>query len=288
MAVPEKPPLGALSGFSGWRRAAAAGLGLASSALLALFDYYSGIEVPLSVFYLIPISLVTWYSGLGWGLVLSLTGALSYCLTQRNLLVHQAPWLLVAVGTVSRLVFFGVVAFILAKLRQYLRQEIELARTDALTGAANARLFYERAEWELARSRRYRHPISIIYFDVDNFKEINDSYGHQVGDMVLQETVREVRHIIRDTDLLARIGGDEFVVLMPETGERPAEAVIDKVRQKVLQLEFRKQYPVTFSFGLVTFMTPPATVANMVFWADRKMYQAKGGGKNQVRAQIIE
>jgi diguanylate cyclase (GGDEF)-like protein len=163
-----------------------------------------------------------------------------------------------------------------------------MARTDPLTGAANARMFYEQAELELARSRRHRRPLALLYFDVDDFKEVNDSYGHQTGDMVLLEAARAAQGVIREVDLLARLGGDEFAVLLPEADEAAARKVVDKLTDKMIKLNFRVHYPVTFSFGAVSFRTAPDSVANMIYWADRMMYQAKKEGKNRTRLKAFE
>jgi len=277
-----------ITGFSGWRRWTFILTGTAATAVLGLFDLKTGIEVPLSMFYLIPVFAVSWFAGTGPGLFMCAGSALAYFATHHSRGEPAPALLLLAADSAARLVFYSVLALLTANLRLYLKRQVHLARTDPLTGAANARMFYEQAELELARSRRHRRPLALLYFDVDDFKEVNDSYGHQTGDMVLLEAARAAQGVIREVDLLARLGGDEFAVLLPEADEAAARKVVDKLTDKMIKLNFRVHYPVTFSFGAVSFRTAPDSVANMIYWADRMMYQAKKEGKNRTRLKAFE
>jgi diguanylate cyclase (GGDEF)-like protein len=271
----------------GWRKWVLTLVGTTVVALLGAFDFKTGIEVPLSMFYLLPVMAVSWYSGRKPGLTIAFLSAVSYFLTHHSGWGTSRTLMLLTADSAARLIFYSAISFIVASIKLYLERQYTLARTDTLTGAANPRRFYEQAELELARARRYRRPLTLTYFDIDNFKEINDTYGHQVGDQLLLDTAGSVGRAIRATDLMARMGGDEFAILMPETGAEQAAKAVDKILALALKLGMRKNYPVTFSFGVATFNSTPESVANMVFWADRLMYQAKEQGKNRVVAKEI-
>lgn len=151
------------------------------------------------------------------------------------------------------------------------------ATTDPLTGLANRRHYRERLANEITRSKRYQKPFVIALFDVDNFKKINDTQGHGVGDGVLQKIARIIREAIRTSDLGARWGGEEFVVLMPETPKRGAVAVAERIRERVAE-----QVNVTLSGGLAAFPGDGTDERDLFIFADRALYRAKSEGKNQI------
>lgn len=128
--------------------------GMAAVALLGIFDTSTGIEVPLSMFYLLPVMLISWYVGKGSGILMSFLSALSYFVTHYHHWIPQRTLMLLTADSAARLVFYSALSFISASLRLYLERQYQLARTDSLTGAANPRRFYEQAELELVRSRR--------------------------------------------------------------------------------------------------------------------------------------
>lgn len=273
--------------FVGWRRWALALAGTITVAMLGAFDLRTGIEVPLSMFYLLPAMAVAWYSGHEPGLLVAFLAALSYFLTHHPRWGTSRSLALLTADSAARFIFYSAISFIVASIRLYLERQYTLARTDPLTGAANPRRFHEQAELELARARRYRRPLTLVYFDIDRFKEINDTYGHQAGDLLLAEMAGSVNRAIRATNLLVRVGGDEFAILMPETGLEQARKVVGKILDLALNVETKIKYPVTFSFGVACFVSPPESVADMVFWADSLMYRAKGKGRNQTEAKEI-
>ena len=156
----------------------------------------------------------------------------------------------------------------------------ELSRTDALTGAANTRAFHERAQMEIDRSLRYGHAITIAYLDVDDFKAINDEFGHSKGDEVLLRIAEVTARQIRKTDLLGRLGGDEFAILFPETGPKMVSRIMNRIKDNLSQEMRTKGWPFTFSVGVATFMAPPSSVDEMIKTADNMMYVAKSRGKD--------
>jgi len=169
-----------------------------------------------------------------------------------------------------------------AKLRESLERERSAARVDFLTGILNRRGFFEIASSESQRSRRYQRPLSLVYVDLDNFKAMNDTMGHDAGDELLVEVAAVIHTEVRGTDTVGRLGGDEFAVLLPETDREQGTVVVRKVQERLLEAMQQKKWPVTFSIGLISFEVPPESIEEMIREADRVMYSAKLKGKNSV------
>jgi len=156
-----------------------------------------------------------------------------------------------------------------------------LAHTDWLTGLANRLSIGDTLEAEVERSRRYGRPLALIMFDIDHFKAFNDDYGHETGDEVLKQLARTVRGVLREADAPGRWGGEEFVVVVPETSGEGARAMAEKLREAVAGMEIPCPGSVTASFGVTEMQTgdTPKTLARRV---DEAMYQAKEAGRNGV------
>lgn len=156
---------------------------------------------------------------------------------------------------------------------------------DPLTGACTRTTFEERLGQELDRYRRYRHPFSVIMFDVDHFKRINDTYGHPIGDRCLREIIERVKPLLRRSDMVARYGGEEFIVILPETEKQQGASAAEKLRSAIEATEFMVQgqrFPVTISFGVTEANPLDSEPENIVQRADRALYQAKEAGRNRV------
>ena len=166
------------------------------------------------------------------------------------------------------------------------RKEVHaLAITDELTRVFNRRHFMKLVEQELEYAKRYHRTLSIIIFDIDNFKEINDNYGHLCGDAVLQELILACRVILRQRDTLARFGGEEFVLLLPETDETGAQQVASRLRQLVAEhvIEYNGALiQVTISIGITTCDSTIDTLDDLLNRADQALYRAKRMGKNRL------
>jgi diguanylate cyclase (GGDEF)-like protein len=156
-----------------------------------------------------------------------------------------------------------------------------LASTDKLTGAFNRTKFDEIIEREVERAKRFDHPLSLIMFDIDHFKEINDTYGHLTGDAVLRDLTALVKKVIRKIDYLVRWGGEEFVIIAPETRLEKALGLAERVRKAVEKNRFGDIKGVTASFGLTTFGKDD-DIDRVLTRVDNAMYKAKSGGRNQV------
>ncbi len=168
-----------------------------------------------------------------------------------------------------------------------LETEKRLSRTDSLTGLANCRAFHEAAEMERKRCARYARPFAVVHIDLDNFKKLNDDEGHAVGDRVLA-CVAEVFHKRKRAECVAaRLGGDEFALLLPEAGHAEAEHAARNLHNWLKTAMQENNWPVTFSVGVVAFVTPPESVDQMAHMVDEAMYSAKHGGKNDVATVVV-
>lgn len=157
-----------------------------------------------------------------------------------------------------------------------------LATTDRLTGAWNRTYLEETLVTEMERANRYRQPLSLLIFDIDHFKGINDTHGHLVGDEVLIELTRRIRAHLRTVDVLARWGGEEFVLLLPHCGATEAQQVAEKLRALVADSPFSRAGQVTASIGLAQWQ-PHESLDTWLKRADDALYAAKAAGRNRVR-----
>lgn len=262
-------------------------LGFVIVALVGVLEHLAGIELFFPIFYLIPIFLVTWFTARWIGIMISIVSAMVWLLadfSSGHTYSHPAiPYWNMSV----RLGTFLVITFILSALKSALEEEKELARTDPLTGIANRRYFIELANAEINRACRYKHSFTIVHIDLDNFKTINDCFGHSTGDTLLRLVANTIRNNIRATDIVGRLGGDEFAILLPETGPEPAEVITHKVQKVNLDVMQKNEWPVTFSIGVVTFVSPPSTVDEMLKISDGVMYAAKKTNKNAINYKIF-
>ena len=174
--------------------------------------------------------------------------------------------------------------------RKVLERELEhQARTDFLTGIPNRRHFLELAEIELARAHRYRRPFSLLMLDLDMFKDINDRYGHRVGDLTLQKVVEVCRQTLRGVDIVGRLGGEEFGIILPETDTERARQVAERVRQAIaatpIPLVQGGAVFITTSVGVATFSDSDGNVDAVLTRADQALYNAKRTGRNKVSCE---
>jgi diguanylate cyclase (GGDEF)-like protein len=157
---------------------------------------------------------------------------------------------------------------------------------DVLTGCFTRAHALEILDAELARARRSSAPLSVVMFDVDQFKRINDSYGHTCGDAVLAAVGQRVRHVLRRSDVRCRYGGDEFLVILPETGEAGVLRVGEWLRTEIEQVQVQspERVTVTISVGVATAQPGETLGTALIDRADRALYEAKAAGRNCVRA----
>lgn len=262
------------------RRALTLGTGLALTLLVYAANQLTPSAVKLGTFYLVPVLFVTWYEGVLLGALFTV-GAMTLRLATD---LQQEPGTPLTIGLLNQLSFAvvsGVAIFAFAHVRRTQLQLSEMATHDSLTHVLNARVFGERLGQELERNRRYFRPLAVLYLDLDNFKSVNDTHGHQTGDAVLRLVADAIRRTVRQPDLVGRMGGDEFAILMPETDSAEADAVAQRLAQNIANA-FRGSPTVTASIGVVSCADTKVDSDDVLRSADQAMYEAKRAGKNRV------
>ena len=251
-------------------------------ALLGWIDYLTG-DYSLIVFYLIPVSLVAWFVNRPSGMFFCLLAlATRFTVNEAHTSFALKSASLHYWNEGIELLFLLIMSLLFSALRKNLDSEKTLANVDPLTGVLNRRAFFDIAEYELNRSRRYEHATTIAYIDLDNFKGINDRLGHAVGDSLLTKVTETIASNIRSTDILSRFGGDEFVILLPETPAEAAATFLGKIHSQLDRAMSARKWPVSFSIGAVTYPKAPPGVEEVIKKADMLMYEVKRSGKNRL------
>lgn len=245
----------------------------ATIGLLAYAQARLPADLPIALVYVVPVVGVASAGGVRSGLLAAALAAVV-----RLTLELQAgpssvvmPW----IGFAIALTVYSLAAWSAASLVARAATERELALTDPLTGLGNRRFFQEIAQIELSRSRRYQRPLSLAYVDVDRFKQVNDTQGHDAGDALLQLIARETLAALRTSDVVARVGGDEFAMLLPETPPEGAEIALDKLRERLVAASRTSGCDVGFSIGVVGCAGGESSFDELLKAADAVMYAAK-------------
>ncbi len=250
--------------------------------LVTVLDYWSGAELTSAVFYLVPVALA------GWRFDVRTSGPFALCATLLWVSVtmmlgvqHASLWMAVWDG-VSRFIVYFSFAVLLGHVRSSLERLREMALTDHLTGVANSRFFHELAARELEHCRRHQRPFTLAYIDIDDFKGINDEFGHSGGDMVIRTVATALARNIRKVDHVARQGGDEFMLFLHEVEPEVAQGVLEQIHSRVSDALQQSGFDVSLSTGGVTWRTPPDTLDAAIHSADQVMYRVKGMEKGTV------
>lgn len=174
----------------------------------------------------------------------------------------------------------------LTRYKKIERQLANMALFDSLTGTLNRPAFYQHAEKEFARSKRYYRPLSVIMLDIDHFKSVNDKYGHHGGDQVLQIFAEACQEVIRNTDLMGRVGGEEFAMLLPDTPMKAAFNLAERLRERITKYPYLAGdmlIEITASLGVAELHSDDGDFKTLLQRADEALYNAKHAGRNRVK-----
>jgi len=246
------------------------------------------LNVELEALFLAPIAIVAWAYPRRFSLLFALAVTVLAALSDAGIRRYPAPQLAFEFA-VHAAVFLSA-AFVVNLLADLLSQQTHRARFDALTDSANAERFREFAALELDRSKRYNRPVTVAFVDLDNFKMVNDRYGHLAGDEALRSMAGLMREHLRGTDVVGRLGGDEFGILMPETGEDEARAVLERVRARIAERAAAMGWPITASIGAAATCGAGRDVRSedVLARADNAMYRVKSSSKDDVCIEVFD
>ncbi|HNB50949.1 MAG TPA: diguanylate cyclase [Anaerolineales bacterium] len=250
--------------------------------LLGYLDYLTGHDLVFSPFYILPVFTAAWTLGKrSASMVAILSGMLWFSITllTGHPYVHEFTFYW---EVITRIAIYLFVAVTLSELREALEREKLLSRSDPLTGLLNRNAFYDLTGQELLRAQRYGRPVTLVYLDIDNFKTVNDCYGHRRGDMLLIRVAHILKTHLRKTDTVTRLGGDEYALLLPETDNSQARFLVSRIREALLSAMHNEPLPITFSIGVVTCPCTHRSVDTLIQHADQLMYSVKQQGKNGI------
>ena len=260
--------------------------------VIGYYDYHTRAQVSMMLLYAVPILVSSWYCGKMEGIFVAMFAATSWLIVNLANQPYGESATIIFWNAFTRLGIFALLAHtfsLQAQLRRALEGEKLRADTDRLTGLLNREAFRERVEEEILRARRYNHPLSLAFIDLDNFKQVNDIQGHARGDKLLQQISGTITHTIRKIDIAGRIGGDEFAICLPETGDEQVCKAIDNLVKSLDIKTSQLGWKVTASIGVVTCteICFTETYDALLGKADKLMYAAKEKGKNAAEFETI-
>jgi diguanylate cyclase (GGDEF)-like protein len=243
----------------------------------------------LLVVYLLPIAFATWFMGLRPGLAIALLSgavtAAAQILLQPNVQMPQiiaSSWnaiVLVAVG--------GIVVDLLHRVKVADAIGQELSRIDAATGAINRRFFLELLEAEFNRAERYKFALTLAYIDLTNFDRLNEQLGHQAGDELLYQFIEQLSQALRSNDVVARLDGNEFALLLPQTNDVQAQQVFTRLHPQMKEVLKAESMHLEYSIGVATFLEMPDTFEELAAETEQLLKTVKSSGKNSLKYQIF-
>ncbi len=264
---------------------------LAAMVALALGVGYlhtqTGLAYEFHVLFVFPVVITAWFVGVLAGYGLALLAAAEWYVADRLLGGEQTDPLPLLFNIGMRLAIFVGWVWLLDQMRRVLQRESRLAREDALTQLPNRREFHERGRAAFAQAQRQGAPSTVVFFDLDRFKQVNDELGHEVGDQLLMKVAAVMRLHLRASDIAGRLGGDEFALVLPNMGAAAAMPYVEEFRQRLLVTMGEHGWPVTFSIGVASYGVAPRDFDAALAQADSLMYEVKNGGRDRILQRIF-
>jgi diguanylate cyclase (GGDEF)-like protein len=271
------------SSFLNLSRTSATAIVVISLLVVGWIDFITGTEIRIVPLYFVPLLLAGWNLGaVGAALSALLAVTVWLAVMYASGVSFQAShtWVISAVTEGSEFLF---VSILIAGLRNTLDREAALSRTDQLTGLLNRRAMTESFLREVALSKRNGRAASLVSIDLNNFKHANDRFGHHRGDELLRQCANLLRESLRTSDIIARIGGDEFVVFLPETGAEQTAALVERIRRAVDSASDFRLTGVTLSIGTFSEAPVASDLEALLRGADALMYEAKRQGNAEAK-----
>lgn len=262
-------------------------LGVILIAIAGIIDYVTGSDLSFLLFYLVPVYFFVWFTTKRIGVIVSIICVAIWAIDNISNRIHPYNSSMSYLNISIEVVFFFIVIYLLCLLKEAMGINEELARKDTLTGVMNRSAFYDLADREISRLERYSRPFTVTYIDIDNFKIINYRFGHHTGDKLLRCVAETIKNSLRKIDAVSRFGGDEFTILLPETGAEAAQVVLSRLRNVLLNIMEKNEWSITFTFGTVTFLKAPASVEEMMKKVGSVMYSGKDSGMNTIEHEIV-
>jgi diguanylate cyclase (GGDEF)-like protein len=247
--------------------------------LVVVLDFVTGPDLSPALLYLVPLIFVVWTAGMRWGLAM----AVAVTLAEFIVFELESPGVsqvVIVANTLERLVFYVIIAWLIGAQRSLFEEQRALASTDALTGLMNRRAFFEEGERVLERDHRAGRTVACLFVDLDGLKEVNDRDGHRAGDRLIGRFVAAAQPHLRLTDLFARVGGDEFVVLLPETDRDEATEIAERLLDELARAA--GEPPLSASVGVAVSGPGGGAIDGLVRDADEAMYAAKRAGGHRL------
>jgi diguanylate cyclase (GGDEF)-like protein len=250
--------------------------------VLGILDQLNGYETSFSIFYILPISIGAWYAERNSGYILSYFSAVVWLVADYTSGHTYSHISILYWNAIVRIGYFLLISHLTSTVKCNYEIEKELARTDSLTGVMNLRVFKEISDAIFKVMGRSKCSISICYIDVDNFKNLNDTYGHDEGDYVLRTISSTLKSSVRKSDTVSRLGGDEFAILLYDTDLSGAKTFANRILERLHSDTNNTKSKVGFSIGVAIFRVSPSSSQEAIKFADALMYRAKKSGGNQI------
>lgn len=259
---------------------------LAALSVLGIFRALTDAEFALASVAIVPVYMVAWAGGFRHGLAVAIIASVMWFISGLwGQPAHGPHWIMLLNG-LTRFLTYLLIVYLTARVRVLLLHEADSARRDPLTGLLNRRAFHEAGQAEVLRASRYHHPITVVFIDLDRFKQLNDSRGHETGDLALRAVGRALTGALRSTDYVARLGGDEFGIILPQIDWAGATAAGGKLAADITD-SLSGFAPVAASIGLAWFESSDRDFGALIKEADALMYRIKQQGTGGVQLRRI-